>query len=118
MTIQSHTKTALSSIFEKNCEIEANKCEECGFLAKNEQGLKVHKKAKHTEPKKFKCFKCDFSAPTKSDLTDHNDVYWVSHRMCLNPGRKKEYLEDFQQMKIDGFTVRESLYNEVMKWDD
>ena len=108
----------VSQIVEKDSEIQENKCEKCGFLAKNEQVLKVHFKAKHTEPEKFKCFKCDFSAPTKSDLTDHNDEYWVSHRICLNPGRKKEYLEDFQQMKIDGFTVRESLYNEVLKWDD
>ena len=108
----------VSHIVEKDSEIQENKCEKCGFLAKNEQVLKVHFKAKHTEPEKFKCFKCDFSAPTKSDLTDHNDEYWVSHRMCLNPGRKKEYLEDFQLLKIDGFTVRESLYNEVLKWDD
>ena len=44
------------------------KCDECGFLAKNEQGLKVHRKAKHTEPEKFKCFKCDFFA---------NENWWV-----------------------------------------
>ena len=108
----------LVSQIEKNPEIQSNKCEECGFDAENEHVLKVHRKAKHTEPEKFKCFKCDFSAPTKSELTDHNDVYWDSHRMCLNPRRKKEYLKDFQQMKIDGFTVKESIYNEVMKWDD
>ena len=33
----------------------------------------------------------------QSELTDHNDVYWDSHRMWLNPRRKKAYLKDFQQ---------------------
>ena len=32
-----------------------NKCEKCEFIAKNEQGLKIHIKAKHTEPQKFSC---------------------------------------------------------------
>ena len=39
-----------------------NKCEQCDFVAKNEQGLKVHFKAKHTEKKKCKCWVCDFSS--------------------------------------------------------
>ena len=104
---------------EKECNDKSTpKCEQCDFVAKNDQGLKVHIKAKHTAPQKFKCFKCDFSSATKEELTEHNDVYWTSHRMCLNPRRKKEYLEDFDQMKIDGFTVKESLYQEVLKWDD
>ena len=42
-----------------------NKCTKCEFVAKNEQGLKVHLKAKHTEPQKIKCFTCDFSCSTK-----------------------------------------------------
>ena len=116
--LEKKVENILVSKIEKNPEIQSNKCDECGFDAENDHVLKVHRKAKHTEPEKFKCFKCDFSAPTKSELTDHNDVYWDSHRMCLNPRRKKEYLKDFPQMKIDGFTVRESIYNEVMKWDD
>ena len=33
-------------IAEKNLEIESNKCEECGFVAENEQALKVHRKAR------------------------------------------------------------------------
>ena len=102
----------------KVSHIVETKCKECDFVAKNELGLKVHIKAKHTEPERFKCFKCDFSASTKSDLTDHNDVYWYSHRMCLDSRRKREYLEEFEQLKTDGFTVKESIYNTVIKWDD
>ena len=37
------------------------KCENCDFVAKNEQGLKVHIRAKHTGKNKFKCYTCDFS---------------------------------------------------------
>ena len=95
-----------------------NKCEQCDFVAKNEQGLKVHFKAKHTEKKKFKCWVCDFSSETKSELTDHNDVYWDSHRMTFYPEKKKYYLKEMEQLKNDGFTVKESFYNEVMKCDD
>ena len=95
-----------------------NKCEICDFIAKNEQGLKIHIKAKHTEPQKFKFYICDFSSGTKAELTEHNDVYWYSHRMCLNPRRKKEYLEDFDQLKLDGFTVKEKVYKEVLTWKD
>ena len=99
-------------------EIVENKCEKCDFIAKNEQGLKIHIKAKHTEPQKFKCYICDFSSGTKAELTEHNDVYWYSHRMCLNPRRKKEYLEEFDQLKLDGFTVKEKVYEEVLTWKD
>ena len=97
-----------------------NKCSKCEFVAKNEQGLKVHLKAKHTEPQKFACFTCDFSCSTKTELTAHNDVYWNSHRMTFYPEKKKKkyYLEEIEQMKADGFTVNDSFYNNVMKIDD
>ena len=41
-----------------------NKCQKCDFIAKNEHGLKIHIKAKHTEPskeKKEEFFKFDFN---------------------------------------------------------
>ena len=109
-----------SEIHVENDKLEdvKNKCEKCEFIAKNEQGLKIHIKAKHTEPQKFKCYICDFSSGTKAELTEHNDVYWYSHRMCLNPRRKKEYIEDFDQLKLDGFTVKEKVYEEVLTWKD
>ena len=94
-----------------------NKCSDCDFIAKNIQGLKVHIKAKHTAPLKFKCFVCDFSSATKSELTEHNDIYYDSHRMTFYPQKKKYYLEEMEQMKIDGFTVKENFFNQVMKCD-
>ena len=97
-----------------------NKCSKCDFVAKNEQGLKVHTKAKHTEPEKFKCFTCDFSCTTKTELTTHNDIYWNSHRMTFYPEKKKKkyYLDEIEQMKADGFTVNDSFYNKVLKIED
>ena len=97
-----------------------NKCSKCDFVAKNEQGLKVHTKAKHTEPEKFKCFTYDFSCTTKTELTTHNDIYWNSHRMTFYPEKRKKkyYLEEIEQMKADGFTVNDSFYNKVLKIDD
>ena len=95
-----------------------NKCEQCDFIAKNDQGLKVHIKAKHTEKKKFKCWVCDFSSETKSELTDHNDIYWDSHRITFYPEKKKYYLKEMEQLRNDGFTVKEKFYNQVMNCED
>ena len=103
--------------FSNSSENVDNKCSSCDFIAKNSQGLKVHIKAKHTAPLKFKRFVCDFSSATKSELTEHNDIYWNSHRMTFYPEKKKYYLEEMEQIKIDGFTVKENFYNQVMKSD-
>ena len=93
-------------------------CEKCDFIAKNEHGLKVHIKAKHTGKNKFKCYTCDFSCETKIELTEHNDIYWNSHRMTFYPNKKRYYLEEIEQMKKDGFKVKEDFINSVMKLDD
>ena len=105
-------------VSEKQIDKENIQCENCSFIAKNEQVLKVHFKAKHTQPQKFKCFICDFSSPTKEELTEHNDTYWDSHRMTFYPKKKKYYLEEIAQMEKDGFTVKESFLNEVLKSKD
>ena len=94
------------------------KCENCDFVAKNEQGLKVHIKAKHTGKNKFKCYTCDFSCETKMELTTHNDIYWNSHRMTFYPHKKLYYLEEIEKMKQDGFKVKEDFINSVMRLDD
>ena len=44
--------------------------------------------------------------------------YWDSHRVTFYPEKKKYYLEEIEQMKADGFTVKDSFYNDVMKIDD
>ena len=95
-----------------------NKCSECDYVAKSDEVLKVHFKAKHTEPQKFKCCTCDFSCATKIELTAHNDIYYDSHRMKFYPEKKKYYLEEIEQMKNDGFTVKEGFYKDVLKCDN
>ena len=97
---------------------DENKCEKCEFVAKNEQGLKIHMKAKHTEHNRIKCWKCDFTCATKSELTEHNDTYYYSHRMSFYPHRKKDYLEEFEELKRDGFVVKEDIVKEVLNWAD
>ena len=37
--------------------------------------------------------------------------------MCLDSKRKRECLEEFEQLKTEGFTVKESIYNTVIKYD-
>ena len=63
-------------------------------MAKNEQGLKIHMKAKHTENSRIKCWKCDFTCATKSDL------------------------EEFEELKRDGFAVKEDIVKKVLNWAD
>ena len=75
---------------------EEIKCSNCDFVAKNENSLKVHMKAKHTEPQKFKYKAFYFSCATKSKLTAQNEEYWDSYRMCF---KKKYYLAAIDQMK-------------------
>ena len=105
----------VNEAFEK--EISRNKCSECEFVAKSEEVLKVHFKAKHTDTQKFKCCTCDFSCATKIELTAHNDIYYDSHRMKFYPEKKKYYLEEIEQMKEDGFTVKEGFYKDVLNID-
>ena len=49
------------------------------------------------------------------ELTEHNDIYWNSHRMTFYP---RYYLEEIEKMKKDGFKVKEDFINSVMKLDD
>ena len=63
---------------------------------------------------KFKCWTCDFSCETKSELTTHNDIYWDSHRRVFYPHKKRYYLEEIEQMEKDGFTVREDFRSKVL----
>ena len=76
----------------------------------------MHKRSKHTEQNKIKCWKCDFTCATKSDLTTHNDKYYYSHRMSMNDYHKKHILEEFEELKNDGFTVKEDVIEEVTNW--
>ena len=98
-------------------EIVKNRCGKCDFVAKNEQGMKIHLKSKHTEGNRIKCWRCDFTCETKTDFTEHNDKYYYSHRLGYYPHRKKDYLEEFEELKSDGFIVKEDFYNEVLKWN-
>ena len=87
-------------------------------VAKDDDGLKVHNRSKHTEQNKTKCWKCDFTCATKSDLTTHNDKYYYSHRMSMNSYHKRYILEEFEKIKNDGLTVKEDIIDEVTYWKD
>ena len=53
-------KTFVNPSSEINCEL-------CDFVAKNVQGLKIHKKAKHTKSK-FYCVLCVFETNNKNNI--------------------------------------------------
>ena len=46
---------------------------------------------------------------TKAKLTIHNDKSWYSPQMCLNRNHKKDILEEFEELKTDGFTVHRAV---------
>ena len=71
-------------------------------------GLKIHFHTKHSSAK-FKCFTCDFTCETYSELMEHNDIYYYSHRITLNKENEKEILEEFQRLDEDGFLIHRKL---------
>ena len=83
------------------------KCDLCDFISKTTGGLKTHVTKMHTKSRRVKCWTCDYTCETKGELVIHNDKYWYSHRMCLNKNHKKDILEEFEQLKSDGFKVHQ-----------
>ena len=78
------------------------KCNLCDFVAKNKFGLKIHFHKKHSTAQ-FKCFTCDFTCESHSELVEHNEKYYYSHRQKLNKDHEKDILDEFQQLDEDGF---------------
>ena len=87
------------------------KCEKCEFTSKNDAAMKTHIRSKH-----LTCWTCNFICDTKQERTIHNDKYYYSHRMALNRNHRKYILEEFEQLKQDGFIVNESSISEVSNW--
>ena len=48
-----------------------------------------------------------YTYATKSELTEQNDTYHHSHRMSFYPHHQKDHLEEFEELKRDGFIVKE-----------
>ena len=88
--------------------IPENNCNLCDFVAKNKFGLKIHFHKKHSSAK-FKCFTCDFTCESHSDLVQHNEKYYYSHRQTLNKDHEKDILNEFQQLDQDGFIPHRKL---------
>ena len=78
----------------------------CDFVAKNKFGLKIHFHKKHSSAK-FKCFTCDFTCENYSDLDEHNNKYYYSHRVTLNKYHEKYILDEFQKVDQDGLLITE-----------
>ena len=57
----------------------------------------------------FNCFTCDFTCETYSDLVEHNDTYYYSHRQTLRKEYEKEILDEFQRLDEDGFLIHRKL---------
>ena len=84
------------------------KCDLCEFVAKNKFGLKIHFHKKHSTAK-FNCFTCDFTCESHSELVEHNDRYYYSHRITLNKEHEKDILDEFVQLDHDGFIIHRKL---------
>ena len=65
------------------------KCDLCDFVAKNKFGLKIHFHKKHSSAG-FKCFTCDFTCETHSELVDHSDIYYYSNRKLWTKNMKNK----------------------------
>ena len=57
----------------------------------------------------FNCFTCNFTCETHSELVEHNDIYYYSHRITLNKEYEKEILDEFQRLDEDGFLIHRKL---------
>ena len=88
--------------------LEEIKCKVCDFVAKNKFGLKIHNHKKHSSAT-FNCFTCDFTCETHSELVNHNDKYYYSHRITLNKDYEKHILDEFQLLDEDGFLIHRKL---------
>ena len=106
------TTKAVDSQTEENAAAEVVsrevKCNLCEFVAKNKFGLKIHIHKKHSTAT-FKCFTCDFTCETYSELVDHNDRYYYSHRQKLNKDYEKDILDEFQHLDEDGYLIHRKL---------
>ena len=96
--------------------VEIKKCEKCDYTADNDGDIKTHIQAKHKRNKTIKCWRCDYKTKSKTELTEHNDKYWYSHRMSIEERFKKYILEEFEELKKDGFTVNEETLKTVSDW--
>ena len=72
---------------------EVKKCEKCDYTADNDADIKIHIQAKHKRNKTIKCWRCDYRTNIKTELTEHNDKYWYSHRMSIEERFEKHILE-------------------------
>ena len=88
--------------------LEENKCKICEFVVKNKFGLKIHYHKKHSTAT-FNCFTCNFTCETHSELVNHNDKYYYSHRITLNKDYEKHILDEFQRLDEDGFLIHRKL---------
>ena len=52
---------------------------------------------------KFKCFTCDFTCESHSDLVENKEKHYYSYRQNLNKDHEKDMLNEFQQLNEDGF---------------
>ena len=58
---------------------------------------------------KFKCITCDYTCEIYSELVEHSDKYYYSHRRALNKDHEKYILDEFQQLDEDGFLIHRKL---------
>ena len=110
-----YLKEDLENHLRNKHEKKEPKCDYCEFIGKTSSGLKAHLTKMHTGVKKFKCFTCDFCCETKVELVTHNDIYWYSHRQCLNRDHERYILGEFVQLEQDGFKVHRKLTGLVVK---
>ena len=90
-------KTSGEDVVNESQQVEAEdaddlKCSLCDFVGKNKFGLKIHHHKKHSTAT-FNCDTCDFTCEIYSDLIEHNDRYYHSHRRRLNKENKKLILD-------------------------
>ena len=116
---KTNVETVIEKDSEKDLEKDSNpqhnsectkeiKCDLCDFVAKNKFGLKIHFHKKHSTAK-FKCFTCDYTCESHSELVEHSDKYYYSHRRALNKDHEKYILDEFQQLDEDGFLIHRKL---------
>ena len=84
-------------------------CEMCDFVAKNLQGLKIHKKAKHTKSK-FHCVLCVFETNNKNSFNDHKASKFKKTLLCSYGCGESFEAEEEENEHIQKFHNKAKVY--------
>ncbi|XP_068214990.1 zinc finger protein 160-like isoform X2 [Palaemon carinicauda] len=79
----------------------SHQCEDCGKVFTQKITLKVHRMFKHGAPRRFRCTKCTYVAPTKEYLKRHMRVHSDEKQfVCRECGKGLKTVESYKNHMV------------------